>query len=102
MAIENDEVRRGLEKSISELQDMLYNFALGKIDKPQVLVEVSIQKEILNFLELYLHVLDSPAKKALIKLNIIREGISDVTQLKAQIKLSRDLLTEVEREMVLR
>jgi len=101
MAIENDAVIQGLEKGICELKDLLYDFALRKIDKPQVLAEVSIQKEILIFLELYTHVLESPAKKALIKLNIIGESRSDVTKLKAQIKLSRELLTEVEREMML-
>ncbi len=81
MAIENDEIGQGLETGLCELKDLLHDFALRKIDKPQILAEVSIQKEILNFLELYMHVLESPAKKALIKLNIIGESISDVTQL---------------------
>lgn len=102
MSIENDEIRQGLENGISELKDLLYDFALSKIDKPQLLAEVSIQKEILNFLELYMHVLESPAKKVLIKLNIIGERISDVTQLKTQIKLLKELLTEIEREMITR
>lgn len=101
MAIENDEIMQGLEKGLCELKNLLYDFALRKIDKPQILAEVSIQKEILNFLELYIHVLESPAKKALIKLNIIGESISDVTRLKAQMKLSKDLLTEIERELML-
>ena len=98
MAIENDEIRQGLEKDISDLQNLLYDFALRKIDKPQLLAEVSIQKEVLNFLELYIHAIESPAKKALIRMNIIREGISDVTPLKTQIKLSKELLTEIEKK----
>ncbi len=102
MAIENDEIRQGLEKGISELKDLLYDFALRKIDKPQLLIEVLMQKEILNFLELYIQLVESPAKKALLRLNIIGESISDVTQLKAQIKLSKELLAEIEREMITR
>src|SRR5208337_1697585 len=102
MAIENDEIRQGLEKDMCDLKNLLYDFALGKIDKPQLLAEVSIQKEILNFLELYIHALESPAKKALIRMKIIGESISDIAQLKAQIKLSKELLTEIEREMVMR